>query len=127
MGEYKEYNPNPLHKRVGDCTVRAIARATGKDWDGTFAGIVAKAYEIKDMPSSNNVWGAYLRDCGFHRSIMPDTCPDCYTVREFARDHPQGVYILALKTHVVAVVDGDWYDTWNSADEVPLYYWQRGA
>ena len=126
MSEYKEYNPNPLHQRVGDCTVRALSRATNKDWDGAFAGLVAKAYELKDMPSSNSVWGAYLRDEGFHRDIMPDTCPDCYTVREFARDHPKGVYILALKSHVVAVVDGDWYDSWDSGDEVPLYYWRKG-
>lgn len=126
MAQYIEYNPNPKHLRVGDCTVRAISKATDKDWDSAFAGLVAKAYDLKDMPSANNVWGSYLRDQGFSRAIMPDTCPDCYTVREFAQDHPVGVYILALKSHVVAVVDGNWYDSWNSADECPLYYWKKG-
>ena len=39
---------------------------------------------------------------------------------------PDGTYILAMATHVVAVVDGDWLDTWDSGDETPLYYWQKG-
>lgn len=78
-----------------------------------------------DMPSANHVWGAYLRAKGFTRRIVPDTCPDCYTVREFAEEHPHGTYILALSGHVVAVKDGNYYDTWNSGDETPIYYWFR--
>jgi hypothetical protein len=26
---------------------------------------------------------------------------------------------------VVAVVDGDYYDTWDCGDEVPVYYFER--
>lgn len=36
-----------------------------------------------------------------------------------------GTYILALSGHVVTVVDGDWYDTWDSGGEIPIYYWVR--
>lgn len=78
-----------------------------------------------DMPSANHVWGAYLRRKGFTRHIIPDTCPDCYTVSDFAAEHPKGTYILALSGHVVCVCAGDWYDTWESGGEIPLYYWER--
>ena len=28
-----EYNPNPRRNRVGDCAIRAIAKATDQDWE----------------------------------------------------------------------------------------------
>ena len=47
------------------------------------------------------------------------------TVEEFCRDHPQGTYILAIDGHVVCAVDGDYLDTWDSGEEVPMYYWEK--
>ena len=80
---------------------------------------------MKELPSQNNVWGAYLRNIGYTRHIIPDTCPDCYTVRNFSKDHPQGRYILGTGSHVVAVIDGNYYDTWDSGDEIPIYYFEK--
>lgn len=122
---YREYNRNPRGKRVGDCVIRAVSRATGKTWEETYAGICAAGYELCDMPSANQVWGAYLRRQGFRRNMLPDTCPDCYTVEAFCRDHPSGVYVLAISGHVVCAEDGDWYDSWDSGQETPVYYWQK--
>ena len=120
-----QFNPNPLNKHVGDCTVRAICKLLDKDWDTVFCDITAKAFMLKDMPSSNAVWGRYLRTCGWTRHIIPDSCPDCYTVREFCSDHPRGRYLLATGTHVVTVIDGDYYDDWDSGDKVPLYFYDK--
>ena len=80
---------------------------------------------MHDMPSSNAVWGQYLKKQGFHRYIIPDTCPDCYQIRELAQDNPQGEFIVGTGTHVVAIEDGDYYDTWDSGNEIPIYYWRR--
>ena len=80
---------------------------------------------MNDMPSSNAVWGAYLRTLGFKREAIPNTCPECYTVNDFCEDNPEGVFIVATGNHVVAVVDGDYYDTWDSGDELPIYYWRK--
>ena len=120
-----KFNANPIGKRVGDCTVRAISKATDQDWESTYSALAAEGFFLCDMPSANHVWGAYLRRKGYARSIIPDTCPDCYTVEDFCRDNPCGVYILALPSHVIAVIDGDWYDTWDSGQEVPIYFWER--
>lgn len=49
----------------------------------------------------------------------------CYTVEQFAQDHPQGTYILAIDGHVVCVQDGCWFDSWDSKDRVPLYVWRK--
>ena len=79
-----------------------------------------------DMPSANHVWSAYLRKKGFTRHIIPHDLGDDYTVADFATDNPEGTFILACTGHVVAVIDGIYYDTWNSGDVTPLYYWKRG-
>ena len=125
MGEFVSYNPNPVGLKVGDCVVRALSKALGQDWEQTYIDLCVEGCLRCDMPSANAVWGAYLRRKGFEREIIPNTCPDCYTVEDFCADHPNGTYILALDGHVVSVVDGQYYDTWQSGREVPIYYWHR--
>lgn len=120
---YRPYNPNPAGNRTDDCTIRAICKATGKSWDEVYTGACLQGFLIKCMPESNVTWHAYLKKLGYSRSVIPNSCPDCYTVAEFAADHPKGTYILALRSHVVTVIDGDYYDIWDSGAEVPIYYW----
>lgn len=122
---YSPYNPNPFGARVGDCTVRAISKALGTSWESVYAGLCVEGFSLGDMPSANHVWGAYLRHKGFKRRPVPGECPDCYTVADFCRDHPKGAYILAMSGHVVCVMDGDYYDAWDSGAEIPAYYWAR--
>ena len=122
MSLHKHYNPNPSKSRVGDCTVRAICKATDQGWDTVYAHLSAYGFIKKDMPSANHVWGSYLRDRGFTRRLIEDEC----TVEDFCRDHPKGTYILAIDGHVVCVVDGFYYDSWDSGQEIPVYYWTRG-
>lgn len=121
-----EKNENPRARRTIDCTIRAISTALEQDWDTTYVGVTAKAFELKDMATANHVWGAYLREQGWTRDIIPNSCPECYTVADFCEDNPHGIYILALPEHVVCVIEGNYIDTWDCGDEVPLYYWQRG-
>ena len=125
MAEWKYYNPNPKSKRVGDCVVRAIAAVTGQDWDLTYTGVALQGYINKNMPSGNPVWRAYLRSRGFKGAIIPDTCPDCYTVEDFADDHPRGRFVLGTGEHAVAIVNGVVLDTWDSRDEVPIFYYYK--
>lgn len=120
-----EYNPNPVARRVGDCAVRAVAKALGVTWESAFAMIAANGYAMGDMPSSNSVWGAVLRQHGFYRHAIPNTCPDCYTAADFCADHPHGVFVLGFGDHVATVIDGDIYDTWDSSKCVPQYVWSK--
>lgn len=122
---WKEYNPNPAGRRVGDCAVRAVAKALDTDWEHAYLMIVANGYAMNDMPSSNSVWGSVLRQHGFYRETLPESCPDCYSAEDFAKDNPQGVYVLGFGTHVATVVDGDIYDAWDSSKEIPQYIWYK--
>lgn len=122
---YVNYNPNPTRKLVGDCVIRAISKILNKDWEDTYLDVVMKGYVMHDMPSSNDVWGNYLHDHGFKRYMIPDTCPDCYTVNRFCAENPDLTGILATGTHVIAVDGGNYYDTWDSGHEIPIFYWRK--
>ncbi len=125
---YIEYNPNPMARRVGDCSVRAVARALNIDWETAYTKIFINGYAMADMPSSDAVWGSVLRQHGFNREIIPNTCPDCYTISDFCADHPEGTFVVGFRNHVATIVDGDLYDAWNSENEIPIYYWYlKGA
>ena len=123
------YNPNPQGLHVGDCVIRAVTKATDSTWEQTYMKIIVYGFMMSDMPSANRVWRQYLRDNGFKKYLIPDSCPDCYTVADFCVDHPIGTYILGIdgrnSGHVVTAVNGDWFDTWDSGLEIPDFYWRK--
>lgn len=118
-----KYNPNPTGRSVGDCAVRAVAKALNTDWETAYTLISDNGYEMGDMPSSDSVWGSVLRQNGFYRKSIPNRCPDCYTAADFCKDHPIGTYVLAFGGHVATVQDGSLYDSWNSSQLIPQYFW----
>ena len=122
---FQFYNPNPLGKLTGDCVIRAISKATNQDWDKTFIELCLQSFMMKDMPSSNSVWGAYLFNKGFRQYAVSNDCPDCFTLRDFIHSNPQGEFILGTGTHVVYVKDGTYYDSWDSGNEIVTSYWRK--
>ena len=122
---FEFYNPNPKSQRVGDCAVRAISKAVGMDWSDTYIALCVEGLALRDMPNSNYVWGMYLKKFGFSEHMVDFVCPNCITVSQFAKEHPKGRYVLALQNHVVAVVNGTYFDTWDSGDEIVLYYYKK--
>ena len=120
---FRYYNPNPTGRvSVGDCAVRAVSKALGITWDDAFNILVDTARLRGDMPSSNAVIDEVLTDYGFHKETFSD-CYKCHTVSEFAEKHPYGTYVLGTGSHVIAIKNGDWWDSWRSDDEPILYYW----
>lgn len=125
MAIWKKFSNNPTGRNVGDCAVRAVSVALDVDWETAYALITMNGYLMGDMPSSNSVWGAVLREQGFSRYAIPNSCPDCYTVGDFADENPDGVYVVGTGNHVVTIKDGVIYDSWDSRQEIPQYYWHK--
>lgn len=123
---YKAFNPNPVYRRTEDCVIRAIAKAFDVDWLTSYDMITAEGRKRYDIPMANHVWIRFLEDHGYRMFPIPYTCPDCYSVREFAADHPLGEYVVGDGSHVLVVDNGDWYDSWNSGDMSPTFYLQKG-
>ena len=118
-------NPNPCRAEEPDCVVRAIAIALGRTWHAVHSDLCALSGRVCSMPSVNWVWGLYLKKRGFEPFMLPESCPECVTVREFSRLHPEGTYVIGTGSHAVAVIDGDYYDAWDSGDETPTYFFRK--
>ncbi len=122
---YVEFNPNPTGRLVGDCAVRAIAKALNMGWEAAYITLTMNGMQMGDMPSSNSVIAATLRQHGFRGRALPDSCPICYTAEEFCKEYPKGTYVLFFGNHVCTIVDGTIFDAWDSSNEVPQMYWTK--
>ena len=122
---WKYHNPNPNGKHIGDCTIRAISTALKKDWESVFMALSVQGFLMADMPSANAVTTAYLKNNGFRRRTIPDDCPDCYTIENFCEDHPKGTFVIGTGSHLTTVIDGCLWDSWDSRNETPVYYFEK--
>ena len=124
---YQFYNPNPVNPEggVGDCAIRAIAKALNISWEESYTKLSVNGFLMGDTISSDIVWGSVLREAGFKREVVPNTCPDCYRVADFCEDYPAGTYVIKSNNHVATVIDGILYDSWNSENKIPIYFWHK--
>ena len=121
---YKYYNPNPYKKSTSDCVVRALTKVLDKDWDTVYVELCSVGFDLKEMPSSNNVWRTFLSQKGFQRYFIPCAHPYNYTVKEFCEDNPKGTFLLFVGEHVISAIDGDYFDTEDSGYDVPTSFWK---
>lgn len=120
------YNPNPVRSDpVGDCAVRAVAKALDITWEDAYAKLSANGFLMGDILNSDAVLAAVLRSNGFKRGTVDNECPDCYTVADFAEDNKEGIYVLKSDNHVATIIDGNLFDSWDSSNRVPLWYWEK--
>ena len=118
-------NPNPCRKEEPDCVVRAISIAEEKTWDEVHWDLCVMSHEHCTMPSANWLWEKYLTDNGYEKFLLPENCPQCVTVGEFAKQYPHGTYIIGTGHHAVCVRDGNWMDLFDSRDETPTYFFRK--
>lgn len=117
-------NPNPAGKEVPDCVIRAICIALNLSWLEVFDELCMVARMNYNMPSADTVWGQYLYYKGFEPFLLPYSCPQCITIDEFTKWFPVGIYIIGTGSHAVCVVDGNYFDSWDSGNEVPSFFWR---
>ena len=110
---YIKYNPNPNNSRVGDCVIRAIAKAENISWDKIYLDLCVYGLMCSDLPISNNVWGRFLNDRNYKYFSVPNTCPFCYSVKDFCKDNPNGTFVLGTGKHAICIIDGNYYDSWD--------------
>ena len=121
---WRRRNPNPLQKEVPDCVVRAICIALNLDWYTIYDSLCYIGRKEANMPSADAVWGKLLYYMGFTPFLLPHSCPHCTTIRQFCGMYPNGIYIIGTGSHAVAVIDGDYYDSWDSGNEIASFFWK---
>lgn len=120
---YVYYQPNELDKHdiYGDCTIRVLSKVFNCFWKEAFKRQIPYClkYQVTsafDCPAKQAK--IILKELGFeYHSIKVPKGSKRPTVESFAREHTAGRYIVNVARHVVAVVDGKYYDTWDSGDK----------
>jgi len=119
------YEPNPVRTGAIDCSTRALAKALDISWERAYVMKSLNGFLMGNESVADEVWGSVLRQHGFRREIVPNTCPDCYTVEDFCNDHPEGVYVVKSEDHVATVKDGVLFDSWPSQGKTVIYFWTK--
>lgn len=121
---YVFHNENPKNILTGDCVIRAISLIANSTWQDVYNELCILGAKMADMPSSNRVWISSLKENGYTMKFLPETCLGCYTIRDFCKDYPQGRYLVGTGNHLVAIISGDYYDTFDSGDESPIFFFE---
>lgn len=142
------HNENPKNRITGDCTFRAIATASGKAWETVVMEMAEMScrtgYAINDKKGIEK----YLNEQGWVKMKQPRKGDNTkYTGEEFcavqkrylgyvADDvmtygacYDDGIVISSNIIadvgghHIVAIIDGTVWDTWNSTHGCVGNYW----
>lgn len=117
---WKEYNPNPKERNIGDCTLRSYCAAFGISWDKAFdiASKVAKEQSSMIQYVADKVLTEEF-NCVVDEKYNKKTVKgkDRITVNEFALSHPYGIYILHVRQHQVTIINGMYWDSWDSGEK----------
>lgn len=122
---YVYMNLNPIKRNTNDCVIRALALIMNKTWEEVYMELAYEGLALSDMMEVNSTWGTYLKRNGYVQAMLPNTCPLCYTLKSFCEDFPKGEYIVATGSHVIGVIDGDYYDISDSGNDIVTYYFYR--
>ena len=125
---YVYYQPNDLDikDKYGDCTIRALSKVLNLSWVETYLKTVPYCIQYQTPNIFNlpqKLEAEVMAKLGFtYHGVSNKKGTKRPTVDSFAKDHPTGTYIVNVANHEVAVVDGKYYDTWNSGD-CSMYGW----
>lgn len=127
--ELVNYNANTRGTRTGDCTARSISLAFNIDYS-------AARKALNDSAKTNPRW-----DYNSHSNCIKvieelgggklNGNVERITVNAFADSHPSGTYIIWCSrdgishkgNHLVTIIDGTVYDSWDSRKYFVKGYW----
>lgn len=123
------FNANPKGRITGDCTFRAVSTALGQGWEQTVMEMAELScrtgYAINDKKGIER----YLKEKGWVKHSQPRKDDNTkYTGKEFckmARTYENYIAIIGGH-HIVAIIRGQVWDTWDSTNGCIGNYWTKG-
>ena len=123
---YCYFQPNTLDpkNRAADCVIRSICHAFSLEWENAFDALVGYARKAHCMPNQKKSYEPFLKDRGWvYRSVKNHQL----TVQVFS-EHRKTPAICHVRcgygTHMVAVSNGNYYDSWDSGSRKLYGYWE---
>ena len=125
MSYYKYFNPNPKGLEMGDCVIRSLCAATKLTWYEVFDKLTEFARNncVVLNEGHSKIVESRMKYFGFIRNKIgkPTKGSRSYTVADFCKDHSEGKYILNLQHHMIAVINGEYYDIYPCWDNSKVY------
>lgn len=137
--DWKKYNANSRNNDTGDCVVRSISLAYGKDYDETHKELLSLARDMRvDKYNYIHVFSRYLNELGhmgetkaenFYSGRGNSKHTEPFTIEDFCKDNPHGTFILLNgkepgdSDHLACVIDGNLYDSWDSSGQYVTRIW----
>lgn len=126
--QYFQPNKKDLKDKFGDCTIRALCKALDKEWFEVFDLLIPYEREFQ-CPFSGftlEMQKPVFEALGFnYYGISNAKGSKRPTVEQFAKAHKSGVYVLNVAHHLVTVVDGRYYDTWDCGHKSLYGYFEK--
>lgn len=119
-----EYNPNPNgNTKANDCTIRAYCAAENLKWDDAYDIACQRGRQLAFMPNDGSaVKNIVEEDFGYTRRKLAKE-ERGMTVNDFAIKYNEGTYLVEVARHLVAVIDGEYYDSWDCGEKkIKGYY-----
>lgn len=124
---YINANLNPKNRKTTDCVIRAISLVLEQSWESTIREITELGISLGLVFTDTKCIDKYLCLKGLKKYPQPKNAYNkkC-TGKEFCRDSRSNGRIVAnIGTgHVVAIINGKIFDTWNSSDYCIGNYWK---
>lgn len=125
---YFQPNKKDLKDKVGDCQIRALCKALEISWVEAFDLTIPicrelQTYTIFDGDLEKTISAMKALGFEYHRLTIKKGGKRP-TVDSFAKDHPSGRFIVKVAHHSVAIVDGKYYDTWDSGKKSMYGYYE---
>jgi hypothetical protein len=119
---YKYANPHPDNKKLSDCVKRAISLCSDMDYRTTQLELNRyKTVSKQATYNHNKNWLPYVE------KVLKWTKLTGYNnvkVGEFAKEHPNGTYLISVRGHLTTVKNGKVLDTWNCSFKAINKVWK---
>lgn len=105
-----ECNVNPYGANIDDCIIRAIVKATNKDYFDVFDGLCELADKNDWQIDELRTMFTYMKELGWE---LHEIVGDAVTVKQFSQKVTEPCVVI-VKGHATFTKDGNTYDTWNA-------------
>lgn len=121
-----EYNPNPANNsKANDCTIRAYCAAENLEWDEAYDIACECGKELSYMPNDKTAVKHVAEDkFGYTRHKLSKE-ERGMTVNDFAIKYNEGTFLVEVASHLVAVINGEYYDSWDSGKKKIRGYFSK--
>lgn len=114
-------------KQKNDCTIRAIALATGLMYDAIYDSFKDNGRKCS-RGTVKNLWQDYLNSQPFFHKISfpPEKGQSRMNLDKFCQEYNQGTYIVQMAGHLSTVINGVVHDTFQPRQFGCIYAaWKR--